>query len=60
MRTDSCRKCGSELEIKQTCLVCHHPIKFVCKNCHSETNEQIHLQCSLIDMDYKLLDATAV
>ena len=60
MRNDSCRKCGDELKTKENCLVCHQPIKFICKTCHAETNEQIHLQCILIDMDYKLLDTTAV
>lgn len=60
MRNDSCRKCGDELKPKQNCLVCNQPIKFICKTCHNETNEQIHLQCILIDMDYKLLDTTAV
>lgn len=60
MRNDSCRKCGNELKTKEICSVCNHPIKFICKTCHAETTEQIHLQCILIDMDHKLLDLATV
>ena len=60
MRNDSCRKCGNEMKTKQTCSICNHPLKFICKSCNTETSEQIHLQCILIDMDYKLLAATAL
>ena len=56
MRNESCRKCGAELEIKQKCSVCREAITCICKECHFETDEQIHLQCTLMDMDYKLLD----
>lgn len=55
MRNDSCRKCGNTLQIKQNCSICRNPIKFSCKSCHAETDEQIHLECMFIDMDYKLL-----
>ena len=56
MRNESCRKCGAELEIKKKCSVCKEGIACICKECHFETDEQIHLQCNLMDMDYKLLD----
>jgi hypothetical protein len=55
MRNESCRKCGADLEIKQKCSVCKEGITNICKECHFETDEQIHLQCKIIDMDYKLL-----
>jgi len=56
MRDESCRKCGAELEIKQKCSVCKEGITCICKKCHFETEEQIHLECKFMDMDYKLLD----
>ena len=59
MRSDSCRKCGNEMEAKNPCPLCKNPTKFECKDCHSSTEEQIHLQCLLIDMDYKLLETKA-
>jgi len=55
MRTDSCRKCGMGLKIKQKCSICTEPIKFICKNCHFETDEQIHSMCRLVDMNYRPL-----
>ena len=56
MRIDSCRKCGISLEIKQKCSICDDPLKFICKNCHFESDEQIHLNCKLVNMNYKPLD----
>ena len=53
MRIDSCRKCGNTLEIKQKCSICVEPIKFTCKNCRFETDEQIHSICRLVDVNYK-------
>ncbi|WP_148680125.1 hypothetical protein [Nitrosopumilus maritimus] len=52
MRVESCRKCGTELEIRQNCSVCKEPKKFECKNCKVETDEQIHSICRLVDMNY--------
>ncbi|BDQ30334.1 hypothetical protein [Nitrosopumilus zosterae] len=53
MRMDSCRKCGLGLETKQKCSMCMEPIKFSCKNCNFETDEQIHSICRLVDVNYK-------
>lgn len=53
MRIDSCRKCGIALESKQKCSVCQKPLKFSCKNCSFESEEQIHSTCRLVDMNYK-------
>jgi len=53
MRIDSCRQCGTFLDIKQKCSICAKPIKFVCKNCHAETDEQIHSLCKIANMNYK-------
>ena len=54
MRNDSCRKCGAETEIKQRCSVCKDGVTSICKKCHFETEEQIHFQCSILDMNFKL------
>ena len=51
MRVDSCRKCGTELDLKQKCSVCQNSIMLQCKNCHIETDEQIHLECRLSEMN---------
>ncbi|WP_428323974.1 hypothetical protein [Nitrosopumilus sp.] len=53
MRIDSCRKCGTELIVKQNCSVCKTPIKFECKDCKRESDEQIHSICRLVDMNYR-------
>ncbi|MCV0430434.1 hypothetical protein [Nitrosopumilus sp.] len=53
MKMDSCRKCGIEMDVNQTCSVCREPIKFKCKKCHYFTDEQIHSTCKLVDMNYK-------
>lgn len=53
MRINSCRKCGVNLESKQKCSVCQKPLKFACKNCSFESEEQIHATCRLVDMNYK-------
>lgn len=47
MRNDSCRKCGTELKIKEKCTTCDEPIKFTCNKCHFDTDEQIHQRCAL-------------
>jgi len=57
MRIDSCKKCGGEMKIQIHCSTCNKPIKFSCNRCHTDTEEQFHLQCTLIDMDLKLLEA---
>lgn len=53
MRIDSCRKCGIELTIKQNCSICNKSIKFDCKKCYFESEEQIHSLCRLVDMNHK-------
>ena len=55
MRIDSCRKCGIELTIKQKCSICNEPLKFNCKKCHFESEEQIHSLCRLADMSHNPL-----
>ena len=57
MRIDSCRKCGIGLEIKQKCLICDEPLKFTCKKCRFESDEQIHLNCRLVDMNFRTIDS---
>jgi hypothetical protein len=45
MKVESCRKCGTELEIKQSCSFCISPIQFHCKSCDIDTDIQIHTGC---------------
>jgi len=58
MRTDSCRKCGKELSIVDTCNICEKPNIFECKNCGLQTEEQIHRDCILTSLHYHLLKVT--
>ncbi len=51
MRVDSCRKCGDRLEINKKCTICSSAIKFCCKKCNFESEEQIHSLCRLVDMN---------
>lgn len=59
MRIESCRKCGNELIPNDKCNVCKKAITFCCQACHFETDEQIHLNCKLIDKEFRLLDIPA-
>ena len=45
MRTDSCRKCGNEMSILETCNICENPSSFECKNCELQTEQQFHRNC---------------
>ena len=58
MRIDSCRKCGTGLEVNKKCDVCRKPNQFFCHNCSDVTDEQIHSVCYLISLDYTMLNAT--
>ena len=53
MRIDSCRKCGMELEKSKECSICNNPIKFSCKKCHFESEEQIHSLCTIDVTNYR-------
>ena len=57
MKQDSCRTCGTELEVKKTCNVCFQANQFFCHNCGYESEEQIHSQCMLIGCNHALLGA---
>ena len=54
MRIDSCRKCGTELEINKKCDMCRDAIQFFCHNCGNITDEQIHSICYLVNMNHIL------
>ena len=56
MRIDLCRKCGKELEVNKKCEICRDAKQFFCHHCGNITEEQIHLQCMLVEPSYKLLD----
>jgi len=56
MRTDSCRKCGIELEVNKKCQICKEVSQFFCHQCGDVSEEQIHVQCMLIEPSYRLLE----
>jgi len=58
MRIDSCRKCGTELEINKKYDICRDAIQFFCHNCGNITDEQIHSICYLVNMNYTLPKAS--
>ena len=57
MRLDSCKKCGKEMTVSETCNTCQNPIIFECKNCGILTEEQTHLKCYFMSLYYQLLKA---
>ena len=56
MRIDSCRKCGTELEVESKCEICKSPDQFFCHGCGNITDKQIHFLCNMVHLDYKLLE----
>ncbi len=60
MKIDSCRKCGTELEVEKKCKVCNDEIQFFCHKCGNVTDEQIHSVCYLVTMNHNLLKKTSV
>lgn len=49
MRIDSCRTCSMDMQEFQTCPVCRKVTRFICSNCGKTSDEQIHLECSLLN-----------
>ena len=60
MRIESCRKCGTELEVNTKCNVCKEAIQFFCHNCSHVTDKQIHSMCKLANIEQNLLKTIAV
>ena len=58
MRFDSCRKCGTELEIEKKCGVCKEANQFFCHGCSHVTDEQIHAACRIASLDQSLPKTT--
>ena len=57
MKIESCRTCGTELEVKKKCDICSQANQFFCNNCGYEGEEQIHFQCIMMSFDIALLNA---
>jgi len=55
MKDESCRRCGNELEVNKKCNVCSKPNQLYCHECGYVSEEQIHFQCMMINMDHALL-----
>ena len=58
MRIDSCRKCGTELEVNKRCDVCREANQFFCHSCSHVTDKQIHAACMVASLDQSLPKAT--
>ena len=56
MKQDSCRHCGTGLEVKKTCNVCTQANQFFCHNCGYESEEQTHFQCTMTSFSHALLN----
>jgi hypothetical protein len=55
MRIDSCRKCGTKLEVNKKCTVCKEANQFFCHSCNHVADEQIHAVCYLAGLEHNLL-----
>jgi len=47
MPDESCRKCGTELQIRKNCDNCSSPVLFFCPKCMYVPDKQIHVDCML-------------
>ena len=46
---ESCRNCGEELDILNTCIVCEQPTKFQCTSCLHFIDDPVHTECMIFD-----------
>ena len=46
MPDESCRNCGTELQVESTCSECNQAIQQVCPACGYATLERIHFDCT--------------
>ena len=58
MRVDSCRKCGTGLEVSKKCDVCKEATQFYCHNCSNVSDKHIHAKCDLASQDQSLPNTT--
>ena len=54
MKLDSCRRCGKEMEINKKCNICFKANQFFCHGCGYVSDEQIHFQCMMKNLDHTL------
>jgi len=45
MRSDMCKKCGSEMIEFHRCVICSNVCKFICPRCIFVSEDQVHLEC---------------
>lgn len=60
MRIESCRRCGSGLEVNTKCDVCKEANQFFCHKCSYVADKQIHSMCDLANIEQNLLKTIAV
>lgn len=46
MPDESCRNCGTELEVETSCSECNQAIQQICPECGYATLERIHFNCT--------------
>lgn len=46
-RTDSCRNCGRDLEVKAVCPVCGQPEHLHCTHCCHYADDPVHTECMI-------------
>ncbi len=47
MPDESCRNCGTDLQVESKCSQCNEPIQQICPECKYATLERIHFDCTL-------------
>ena len=47
MPDESCRNCGTKLQVESTCSECRQPIQQVCPECGYAILERIHFDCTM-------------
>ena len=45
MNANSCRKCGEDMNVNNSCHICKRPIEYVCNKCNTYTDKEIHSKC---------------
>ena len=54
MRINSCRMCGYDINVYQNCRICKEPIEFICYECNTVTDKEIHSNCMTQDVLIKV------
>jgi len=50
-RLDSCRSCGSDLEVKTVCAICDQPEQVRCASCYHYVDDPVHTECAVLERE---------